>query len=645
MKKIGVAALTLALAMGTVSPAMIVEAKEASVTALAKNFAESTDVPLDKRWTITFNKAVSKNADLEKFVYVEDSAKNKVPIEISINTARTKVYVEPIEKYKAGETYQLMISQALTSESGKKLKDTVVKKFTTIGAKQVFQQSYKVTNTTNEEQEVTVGKGAYFQIINEDGTTAYYSGYDVAEDIPVILAAGETLYCDFLSHGTVQSTTLNNNIIEVKTPFFKVVDLKANEAFELFAMNTERVNLYANVGTNNQVVYSKMDSYHGYVENEYMSEERYTNRIELSYEDGTVVENLGNETVQLIMPKQYVSYEKTTKHTNMVTYDLAPNEIVEITEDGLNTSTRQSTPLHIIVKDNINGYGKFDYVHQYSYDSKEFGLNYWNTIQTQDNQMPDDLYYFFDKNIFFDSVFKMKNTGSSTLRLYGEYMAFKKTDEALHSTYTIQPHEKVAVDTSLIGDRDSFYVTQDGVKKTMNVFLANDEEVAYMGEMTVNNKDIRLPIYDKTIIENTSDKPIDIYGSKRTISFENVTTQTMPYKQIVVKPSERYYVEHNNGQYSNYLIGTENGQSGMYDYGYYRYFEDDEEWGTGVYDEEIEASDADERMGYSEEYGFYQLAKDKRSVEGDEWNYIENTGSTNLILYVPDDGIIATKNN
>ncbi len=559
MKKYGLLFLTCLLLFSMWVPATDVTAKK--VNALDIKWTKSTNVPLDKRWTISFNKEVHKDSDLVKYVYVENTAGEKIPVEVSIDAARTKIYVEPVNAYEPGETYKLIINNGLISSGGKKLKDTVVKEFTTEGEATVtFNTSYKVTNTTDEIQYVTLSEGAYYQVMLDGIEPGDDTGIASSVKKTIQLYPGYTLYSDYVSSGTMQSTNLKNEIKKMDTPFFKALNLHPGQTLNLEAKSDERsATIIVNSGDNKNIVfndYRTEDDYREEVGYLFEENDRTRNTHSINSYKNTLIENKGETSVQIFVPKQFVKDSIVNKKINLTTFDLQPNETVKIKAGDLEAVKTDAAMLYTMPKEDSSMFMQYDFVHTYVYGLPGYEINHWSFLDTVNNK-EDNAYYYYHlgQTIFSDSHFLMKNTGESTIHIYGKYLEFEKTNEPVYKKYTIQPKEKVKVNTVLPGDKDYFYVKNKKESLSMNVYLENDNKIKYMGEMVVDYEKLQLPIYEKTIIENTSDQAIEIYGNDTTISYEDYSNNELPYDKIVVNRNDAYTIKNTSASLTTYFVG------------------------------------------------------------------------------------------
>lgn len=86
----------------------------------------------EKKWTVTFNDAVSERADLNSiYILSTDNVKHLVSITISANPKQ--IIVEPTKPYLIGSDYTLVIPKGFESAKGSKLKEDVTMPFTLQG--------------------------------------------------------------------------------------------------------------------------------------------------------------------------------------------------------------------------------------------------------------------------------------------------------------------------------------------------------------------------------------------------------------------------------------------------------------------------------------------------------------------------------
>lgn len=88
-------------------------------------------VPVDKTWTIEFNKTLDKNEIKEENIYITDGNGNILPMFFyqANHNIDTKIYIIPIEEYNSGQRYTLWI-KGLKASNGSLLRKNVKMKFT-----------------------------------------------------------------------------------------------------------------------------------------------------------------------------------------------------------------------------------------------------------------------------------------------------------------------------------------------------------------------------------------------------------------------------------------------------------------------------------------------------------------------------------
>ncbi len=72
-----------------------------------------SNVPSDKKWTITFNEELDENSLISSNIYVTDKAGNIIPVILSLCEDKKSVELIPYKNYKLGEKYYLFITNDL----------------------------------------------------------------------------------------------------------------------------------------------------------------------------------------------------------------------------------------------------------------------------------------------------------------------------------------------------------------------------------------------------------------------------------------------------------------------------------------------------------------------------------------------------
>ena len=94
--------------------------------------AETTGVAMTKQWVIKFSQPVDPTTVNSKTVYVfnESAPNNRVSIEYAFRNDNQHIVVIPNGTYRQGNSYQLVVTDAVKSAKGKSLKAGQTKKFT-----------------------------------------------------------------------------------------------------------------------------------------------------------------------------------------------------------------------------------------------------------------------------------------------------------------------------------------------------------------------------------------------------------------------------------------------------------------------------------------------------------------------------------
>lgn len=119
-------------------------------------------VPVSKTWTISFSGDVDSSSVNSKNIWVEDSLGNQ--INVSLKTTGNKVIVSPpVESYKASENYQLNISNAIKSSSGKSLSNGIKMNFST--ETKIIKEILKDEVITDFSKDNTISYGSEISVM------------------------------------------------------------------------------------------------------------------------------------------------------------------------------------------------------------------------------------------------------------------------------------------------------------------------------------------------------------------------------------------------------------------------------------------------------------------------------------------------
>nr|WP_307897467.1 Ig-like domain-containing protein [Clostridium botulinum] len=93
-----------------------------------KDWGQAKEVPQNKIWKISFNRAVNPE-NLKDQVYVMDSSFNKVTdIDVNVNESKNIVITKKTP-YKRGGLYYLVVSKPIKDIKGQEIKEPVVMRF------------------------------------------------------------------------------------------------------------------------------------------------------------------------------------------------------------------------------------------------------------------------------------------------------------------------------------------------------------------------------------------------------------------------------------------------------------------------------------------------------------------------------------
>ncbi|PID02477.1 hypothetical protein CSV67_09250 [Sporosarcina sp. P2] len=120
---------------------------------------KSTNVELDKEWTITFSQELNKGLLLDDFIYVLNSKGEKLDSHVYYDKLVQKIRVQaPSGGYTPQSDYTLVIEEGLQSKGKQKMNKTVKKPFTTgelFTPKEQFKERKESTNDVLFEEDVT----------------------------------------------------------------------------------------------------------------------------------------------------------------------------------------------------------------------------------------------------------------------------------------------------------------------------------------------------------------------------------------------------------------------------------------------------------------------------------------------------------
>ncbi|WP_153730414.1 S8 family peptidase [Sporosarcina obsidiansis] len=123
-------------------------------------WTESTNVELDKEWEISFSEEINNQLLVNDFIYVIDSAGEKVQSDAYYNSLTQKIHIQaPRGGYAPNSNYTLVIEEGLQSRDKKKLRNTVHKPFITgeaVGQAEDFVERPDSKNNFSLQEELSV---------------------------------------------------------------------------------------------------------------------------------------------------------------------------------------------------------------------------------------------------------------------------------------------------------------------------------------------------------------------------------------------------------------------------------------------------------------------------------------------------------
>ena len=116
-----------------------------AASAVTETWPYAKDVATDKKWTITFSKAVDRTTVTSDTLYVTSAIGKKQQMSVTYSESDHKVHIAaPTNGYTKGETYTLHISDAIQNVDGTTLKSSITKQFT------IAQPSYEVVKVASD---------------------------------------------------------------------------------------------------------------------------------------------------------------------------------------------------------------------------------------------------------------------------------------------------------------------------------------------------------------------------------------------------------------------------------------------------------------------------------------------------------------
>lgn len=340
MKKQAISMLAaFLLAGGAVLPANVAEAATVQVKE-TQQWEASSEVPIDKKWTISFTGPLKRNVDFSQYVTVKDADDVAQELVYSLSQDRKKLEIKPVENYKANTEYVLSIQSGLPSERGNVLKKSIEKKFKTITVNPVsFKQyvaSYVIENTGAGNVSATFDTADY--IIVDGLNRLKDSGFGAKS---MTLKEGQRAIVSFsAAPKTPVITNGSGKVAESKEEeAYKVVQLEQNGTIVVNNENTASLNYYMRydgqsktetgvaIATYNKATGSALNMYTGRISNIRM--------LEKTSED--VITNTKSTAIRVYIPA-YSTDTRISEKQALASYTLGAGDKVKIASSVKNTA-------------------------------------------------------------------------------------------------------------------------------------------------------------------------------------------------------------------------------------------------------------------------------------------------------------------
>lgn len=96
-----------------------------------KHLDQQVDVPFDKEWIIHLNRKVDKQTVNLESVYVLNNNNVRQDIQLRVDESGRSIIVSPpLNGYKLGETYTLILNKQLIAQNGNPIKEPILFRFT-----------------------------------------------------------------------------------------------------------------------------------------------------------------------------------------------------------------------------------------------------------------------------------------------------------------------------------------------------------------------------------------------------------------------------------------------------------------------------------------------------------------------------------
>ena len=474
-----------------------------------------------------------------------------------------------------------------------------------------YTDSYIITNDSKENVPVKLAAGTHYIIHN--GTKITNSSVNASKYSNVNLASGEVMIASNLNEDQ-DAPTISDEHANVKVKVTKEGAFKGYTLYEgntLKATNDSEANFLTYVadsqrkGAFSYVAYGGSDRIETFAVNTSISA---INTLTAYSKGQIVITNEKEQPINVYIPNFNSTVEKDSKAA-LSYYDVAPGKSVKI--ESTNPIREYSS----------TGFKLTDETRKGSYDYVRYNASGTMDVFNTNNKLTSNYDTIFVK---YKGETIVENTGDSTIQVYGpsRYLEVSSVSEKALSYYDIAPGKSVKIEST---NPISAYSSTD-FKIADETRKGKYDYVRYSatGEISNFNKDMKLTgTYEsllvsykgETVVENTGDTTIQVYGPSRDIEVSAINESALSYYDL--KPGQSVKVKSTEpiGVYSStdFKIADET-RKGKYDYVRYS--------ATG----EISNSKKDMKLT-----GTYESLP--VSYKGE--TVVKNTGDTTIQVYGP----------
>lgn len=533
MKKSAAAVLTAMLVTSGMASITTSASAETTVTSKAlKEWQSSTEIALDKKWTISFNQGISKDVDLTKYVSVVDEQGSVISTKVSLSEDQKKIIVAPVKKYHAAARYTLTIKEGLPSIKGKALKDTIQKHFETVNPVTygTYDKSYLIENTNSGPTTVTLNQPADYIVY--DKAKQMKRQYMNATDVK--LDEGQLAVISYKEKAMASAPTITSgsaSVTDTEQAAFTIVQLEKDGTIEL-----------SNLNAKNSIDVYLADDQQG-ATYEYASY-RHSNNSAISMDIATVNSDFSS---MMIHPSTDSVFTNTSKQTLTIYVPNKSTSIKQVNEDALSRyalAPQKNAVIFSIVDSLANEnmpYKLTDHLNKGTYNYADYSEK--NTSLSFDEAVLKEEYTSKDVNNSGESI--IENTGESTIEIVApaRVVNVKETEEKALTYYMLDEGKSMSVTTT---EKQPAFNT---VYKSKGTLGQGYNEVSFnaVGNLITQNErkfddtkyynENAISIDFENIVENTSTAPLEFYGPARFLNFKNSNEKALTY--YTLQPGEQ----------------------------------------------------------------------------------------------------------